>query len=430
MQQRIKQIAYNIITAILRNQTRRLIKHNPKMTIIAITGSVGKTTTKIAVATILKQKYRVMYHEGNYNTRIGLPLSLFNLESPGSVLKPVAWTKLFFQIEKKLRQPYPYDVAVMEMGADAPGHIGEFMEFIHPDYGIVTATMPSHLEGFLNIENIKTEKFKLALGSKVALLNADDKRLMSMLPKINRKKVVLYGVDKGDYRFEVKNFRGGNGFDGTLVLKGQRQPVKLKVIAKHNIHALVAAAAIADIMGFNPTEIKKGIEAIHPVNGRMNYLRGVNATFLIDDSYNSSPEAVTAALDTLYSFPGRKIAVLGMMNEMNGYSREYHEMVGRYAAKVDLLVTVGKDSRAYILPAAIKAGLEPMRTKSFKDPWIAGKWLKTQLKRGDRVLVKGSQGGVFLEETVALMLADKKDKKKLVRQSPFWMRVKKAANYE
>ena len=422
----IKKLAYKTITGILRNQTRRLIKQNPKLVVIGITGSVGKTTTKRAMATVLSEKFKVIAHPGNYNTEIGVPLSLFELETPGKILHP-AWIRILWEIEKKLRRQFQYEVAILEMGADQVGEIEYFMKFITPDYGVVTAVKPAHMEGFKSLENILMEKFKLATGSKFALLNATEKRLMTKLPEIDPAKVALYGMDSGDYRYEVQDFKLDIGFTGTMHLKDESIPVKLKLLARHNIHAAVAAAAVASMLGMSKSQIKSGLEKVRPVSGRMNPLEGIKNTLIIDDSYNSNPEAVVAALNTIYGLEGRKIAILGMMNEMGPFSKQYHEEIGLYAKNLDYLATIGHDAKQYLVPAAIKAGLKENRVAAFDNPYAAGKWVLSKLKDGDKVLVKGSQGKVFSEEATALLLKNPEDRKKLVRQSPFWQKLKQEA---
>lgn len=426
----IKKLAYKTITAVLRNQTKRLIKQNPKLVVVGITGSVGKTTTKRAMATVLGEKFKVIAHPGNYNTEIGVPLSLFELETPGKMLHP-AWIKILWEIEKKLRQRFQYEVAILEMGADQVGEIEYFMKFITPDYGVVTAVKPAHMEGFKSLENILMEKFKLAIGSKFALLNATEERLMTKLSEIDPAKVALYGTDSADYYYKIDDFDLSTGFTGTMHLKEASFPVKLKLLARHNIHAAVAAAAVASMLGMSKTQIKSGLEKVRPVSGRMNPLAGMKDTLIIDDSYNSNPEAVTAALDTLYGLEGRKIAILGMMNEMGPFSKQYHEEIGLYANKLDYLATIGADAKQYLAPAAIKAGLKKDRVESFDNPYSAGEWVLSKLKSGDKVLVKGSQGKVFSEEATAILLEDPQDRKKLVRQSPFWQKLKQEAfNHE
>ena len=147
-----------VLSRLERYTTQLLSTHNPK--VIAITGSVGKTTTKQAVAHVLRSKHKVLAHSGNYNTEFGLPLSLFELEAPANTSSPVEWAKIFKAMRKQIAAPqYPYDVVVLEMGADRPGDIERFIKYIKPDIGIVTAVAKVHLEEFKDVDSILEEKW-------------------------------------------------------------------------------------------------------------------------------------------------------------------------------------------------------------------------------------------------------------------------------
>jgi UDP-N-acetylmuramoyl-tripeptide--D-alanyl-D-alanine ligase len=168
------------------------------------------------------------------------------------------------------------------------------------------------------------------------------------------------------------------------------------------------------------------LAAIRPVNGRMHALPGINGSTIVDDTYNSSPEAVVAAMEALAKAPvtGRRIALLGSMNELGPDSPRYHEAAGAAAAGVDLLITVGADANTHLGPAAVRAGLDPSRCHAADSPYTAGDYLATILGPGDVLLAKGSQNGVFCEEALKVLLADPADAAHLVRQSPGWLRLK------
>jgi UDP-N-acetylmuramoyl-tripeptide--D-alanyl-D-alanine ligase len=161
----------------------------------------------------------------------------------------------------------------------------------------------------------------------------------------------------------------------------------------------------------------------------MRRLPAVNDAVLLDDSYNSSPAAVKAALDTLQQLPARsRVAVLGSMNELGDFSADLHREIGRYAAKsqLDMLVTVGKVAGQYLAPAAIEAGMDKPKVKIFRTPYEAGHYLKKHVQANDYILVKGSQNGVFTEETSRILLAPGHHPgRELVRQSKAWKRKKK-----
>jgi len=159
----------------------------------------------------------------------------------------------------------------------------------------------------------------------------------------------------------------------------------------------------------------------------MQRLPGVGGSLIIDDTYNASPQAMKAALDTLYRLKASyKIAILGNMNELGKYSKKAHQEIGRYCdpKKIDLVITIGPDANQYLAEAAKDKGCQ---VKTFNNPYSAGKFAKSQIKENTAILVKGSQNGVFAEEAVKLLLANSADSNKLVRQSPEWLRKKRQA---
>lgn len=404
-------------------QLRRFLKLHPQLRIVAVTGSVGKTVTKLAIAQVLAKKYKVQAHPGSYNTETGVPLSIFGLESPGSILNLKAWLKIIWQIEKQVRKPYAYEIIVQELGARRVGEIRHF-EYLRPEIGVVVAAKPAHLEGFGSIENIVNEKFELARYSQIAVVDAEDKRLAGKFKELPPEKLKTYGLKRGDYTFKEKSFNSQKGFSGQINMPDADSfKVNLRLSARHNVRSAVAAAAVGNLLGVSNADIKYALEALRPVSGRMNPLPGKNGSLIIDDSYNASPEAVLAALETLESMPGRKIAILGGMNELGPDSVKYHEKIGKALGKIDMLVTVAQFALDYVEPAKA-AGLKDSQIVSFDSPYEAGEYVAGLVKKGDTILVKGSQGGIFNEEATAKLLLNSSDKQKLVRQSDFWRSVK------
>jgi UDP-N-acetylmuramoyl-tripeptide--D-alanyl-D-alanine ligase len=213
-------------------------------------------------------------------------------------------------------------------------------------------------------------------------------------------------------------------------LAGSKIDVKTKMIGKHNLNSLLAAAGVAQAMGMNEKDIAKGVSSIAGVNGRMKLLKGKNGSQIIDDSYNSSPDAVISALSVLKEFNSKnKIAVLGNMNELGDESKDAHYKIGKAAANVaDMLIVIGKDAEIYTVSGAKDAGMNPDNIKIFKTPYEIGHFLKRIIEKGDLVLVKGSQNGVFSEEVVRILLDPSLDAKDyVVRQSKGWKRKKRKA---
>ena len=415
-----------IIAKILQLQVRRLIKaKNPK--IVAITGSVGKTFTKHVVARVLSANYRVLVHPGNYNSEIGLPLAIFEADVPKSLMNPWPWLKIFIRTQKVIKNlRYPYEVWVLELGSESLGEIAAFTNYLTPDLGIITSVTLTHLEGYKSLTEILDDEMELATSSKLVLLNQDDVELGKLKAELPVDHIKWYGLDKGEYRFEIEKFDEHKGYRGILHLPGQDIKINTQIIAKHNLYALVVAGAVAKLVGnIENNDIRIALEAVTPTYGRMNFLPGLKGSVIIDDTYNSSPDAAIAALDTLYSLSGRKIAMLGSMNELAGQSKKAHIQVGSYATRADLLITIGQEAKKYLLPAALKAGLKKKQTKAFDDPYAAGEYLLQVIKKGDYILAKGSQNNVFAEEAVALILKNPADRTKLVRQSDQWQKQKR-----
>ncbi len=430
----MKTMFRRLIRPILELQARRLIarKH---LKVVAVSGALGKTTTKTAIATVLGEKYRVLVHTGyfsNFNSEIGLPLAIFELKVPGLIINPFAWVWCIIQMELQIHRDYPYNLLVLELGTDKPGDIPHFMTYLKPDIGIVTAVAAEHMEFFADLDAVAAEELALVAGSKQAVVGYDDVAAKYRHHYVERAQEhhVYYGLgNKVNYGFEIGETDPVKGTTGTLFKDGHAKIIGITfgLYGRHSAKAAIAAYAVADLLGLTRQQTEKGIAKIRPVNGRMNPLPGINGAVIIDDSYNSSPEAAFAALESLsaVTVARRRIAVMGSMNELGTNSQRYHEEVGAACTGVDLLVTVGELANKHLGPAAVKAGLDERNWKPADSPYAAGEFLKLMVGQGDVVLAKGSQNGVFTEETVKLLLADPADSAKLVRQSPAWMRIKR-----
>lgn len=403
--------------------TKLLLKIK-KPTVVAITGSVGKTSTKAVIAEVLQSKYRVLYQEKSYNTQTGLPLSVFGLDAPVNAKNPIEWVGIFLRTIPSFFD-YPYDVLVLEMGADHPGEIDYLTKLVRPDVGVVIAAHKVHTELFKTLDAIFKEKSILAYRAKKAVINIDEQNLRDdLLPKLNGP--VSYGENK-QANFNLSNIKRSNMGTLSFDLRADNKKVKVKTttISKERLLSYSAAAAVGSILEIPMDGIKSSLEKIQSSKGRMNALLGKKGSLIIDDSYNASPKAVVAGLNNVYEMRGRKIAILGNMNELGDYEQEAHEIVGRACKKLDMLVTVGKSAQEYIATSANKAGLAKSKIHSFDSPVAAGKFVLKNLQKNDVVFVKGSQNRVFNEEAAKILLCNKKDLKQLVRQEDHWMKVKR-----
>lgn len=412
----MKQIAKKFVVSILGWQVRRLRKNN-NFKIIAVVGSVGKTSTKFAIAKVLKQGKLVRFQEGNYNDIVSIPLVFFGHEMP-NIINIFAWLKIFIANEKIVRKPYRYDVVLLELGTDGPGQIVTFTKYLHCDIAVVTAIAPEHMEFFKSLDDVAKEEFSVAEFSKELIVNSDlcDKKYYSKYKDIT----TTYGLhSKADNQIQNPKFsKNGSQFNINEL------NVTMDALGVGEIYSASAAFSVAKKLGLNDHQIKNGIKLLEPVNGRMKRLNGINGSLILDDTYNASPSATIAALETLYSLKApQRIAVLGNMNELGKYSQASHEEVGLFCdpKKLDLVVTIGPDANKYL---AAKAKSQGCRTEACDTPYEAAEKVKQNLKKKSVILAKGSQNGVFAEEAVKLLLQDKSDSDKLVRQSSYWMRQK------
>lgn len=419
-----KSYAKEALTRLFVRQIRRIIKvHKPK--VVAVVGSVGKTSTKFAIATVLSETFRVQVQAGNYNTPISVPFIFLGRDLP-SLKNPFGWLGAWFAAKKIIYGAFPFDVVVIEIGTDKPGDIIEFKGLVEPDIAVITAVSDEHMEFFGTLDAVAKDELSVSEFSKKLVLNTDD-IAPQFIDSYLKKNVpfVTYGFSANDYVLHAKQLTGGYIFELKLP-NGSQVKTSVSLIAKHSVKAAAAAAVVADLLGIPPQIVETGVKKILPPPGRMQILKGIKNSTIIDDSYNASPLAVKAALSTLYECQApQRIALLGMMNELGAQSQESHEEIGKLCnpKKLDLLVTLGADANAHIAQIAELNGCTVLRAKS---PYEAGGMIADSLKDGGIILVKGSQNGVFSEEAIKELLADPSDVTRLVRQSDFWLAKKRA----
>lgn len=413
------------IQKILEHYAKRYLKkHDVKL--VAVVGSVGKTITKIAIASVLGEKFRVRTHEGNYNTELAAPISILGIVYPDNVHSIGEWMNVFAAARLRIKEPKDTDVVVQELGTDSPGNIPSFGKYLKPDIAVVTAVGLEHMEYFKKLEAVAKEELSVAKFAKLTIVNRDDvdARYARYAETTN---ISTYGTtEKAEYRItaETSNALQGGVMGIFTSPEWDDVSVNLQLVGDHSFKAAAAAGAVGAKMGLDAHEVAVGMAKIRAVPGRMNVLRGVNGSMLIDDSYNSSPMAVAAALKALYIIQSpQRVAILGSMNEFGDLSPKAHETVGHLCDPkyLDWVVTIGADAEKYLAPAAKEKGCQ---VKSFKSPYDAGGFVHSVLKHGSVVLIKGSQNGVFAEEATKVLLHDADDEDQLVRQSAAWMQKK------
>lgn len=390
----------NQLKSILRTLARwTLRKYQPG--IVGITGTVGKTSTKEAILTVLRSIRKVRASTGNFNNEFGLPLTILgSWEKTGGIF---FWIKVIFSSLTRLviRGSYP-EILVLEYGADKPGDLKYLLEMARPQIGVVTAVgdIPVHVEFYSGPDAVAREKSRLveslpAIGFSV--LNFDDESVYEMREK-TRAHVITFGFASGA-EVRITNFEnrieGGEPVGLTFKLEygGSFVPVRLDgAFGRAQAYAAAAAAAVGFSFGMNLVRISEALAYYQVPQRRGRIIKGIKDTLIFDDSYNASPLSMHAAIDTMKDIKAsRKIAVLGDMLEIGKYAIEAHENVGRLAEKVfDIIVTVGPRAK-FIADAAQKAGMARKNIFAFDFADEAKVPVQELMKKGDLILIKASR---------------------------------------
>ena len=355
------------------------------VTLVAITGSNGKTSTRAMTAAVLSERYNTLSTKGNFNNEIGLPLTLLRLSDD-------------------------HQWAVVELGMNAPGEIARLSKMATPDIGIITNVAEAHLKGLGSIENVATAKAELLdylSPEKTAILNADDP-LFSELKRHCTCRIVTFGIsEKSDIRAESVAMDHGH-VRFTLIIDGQMLPVRLNTAGKFMVSNALAAAAAGLIAGLTPEEIRTGLESFNPVYGRMMVQESPRGIHVIDDTYNANPNSMMAAISTLIDLKGtdRGVFVAGDMLELGVLSDDLHRKIGAFAAQkgVDIIFSVGEKARL-IADEAIRNKFDENSVFTGSKKEIIES-LSKNLKKGDWVLVKGSRSMAMEEIVKDLLVAN------------------------
>jgi UDP-N-acetylmuramoyl-tripeptide--D-alanyl-D-alanine ligase len=360
---------------------QRLHGANSKLSVVGITGSVGKTSTKELTYAVLRQRYNTLHNKGNLNSEQGLPLTLLELLPE-------------------------HERAVLEMGMYALGEIHTMAALARPRIGVITNVGPVHLSRLGSIENIAQAKSELvralpaAEDGGIAILNWDDEWVKGMAD-LTKARVFRYGLTpEADLWADEISGAGMNGirfrfnYRHSETGKADNLYVRVPLLGRHSVHTALRAAAVGFVEGLSWEEIVAGLQSLSS-QIRLVVVPGINGSTLIDDTYNASPASMVAALNLLNDIEpeknGRRVAVLGDMRELGNYTDEGHKIVGRRAADVvDILITVGELGKA-IGEEAASAGLSTERlfiTKNFEE---AVNLIQRAIHANDMVLVKGSR---------------------------------------
>ncbi|MBE7026400.1 MAG: UDP-N-acetylmuramoyl-tripeptide--D-alanyl-D-alanine ligase [Ruminococcaceae bacterium] len=354
-----------------------LDKH--RVSVVALTGSVGKTTTKDMVASVLQQKYNVLKTQGNFNNDIGLPLTVFNLDKE-------------------------HDIAVLEMGMNHFGEIHHLASIAKPDKAIITNIGMSHIENLGSREGILKAKLEITDffdKENTLFINGDDDMLIGAEGKYNCK---TFGIDNENVAYRAADIvLNEDSCEFNVIYEDKKVHIRVNLPGKHNIYNALCAFCVAKSYDICDDMIAKGIASFSPSKMRMD-IQKIGAVTVINDCYNASPASMEAALSVLCKIEAKRhVAILGDMLEMGSFAPDAHKGIGKKAANmgVDILFCVGKEARN-IQSGAVSEGLDEKNTLHFeKNEELTGV-LGKLLREGDAVLIKASRGMRFEQITQAI----------------------------
>ncbi|MFA6253661.1 MAG: UDP-N-acetylmuramoyl-tripeptide--D-alanyl-D-alanine ligase [Candidatus Paceibacterota bacterium] len=432
----IKRLFKSIIAKILQLEARLVLKkYHPK--IIGVTGSVGKTSTKDAVASVLGKSLSVRSSEKSYNSSdFGVALTVLGCHS--------AWNDLFGWLEIMIyglvliiiRKPYP-EWLILEVGLEYPGEIKRVLKWVKFDLAVITLLpeVPVHVEFFKSKNEVIDEKMLIAKAVPASghiFLNADDSNSLKFMSELTGEVNTIGFSPQADYRATSPSIAYDNedehlvpaGLNFNLDHNEKSLMVKINgVVGEHQIYPVLTALAVGDKLGLKMIEMIESLGEYKPPAGRLRLIEGIKRTIILDDTYNASPAAVAAGLKTLDDFEaiGQKIVVLGDMLQLGKHTVEAHKEIGYQASQIcDLVITVGLRSK-FIDEGLREKKYPDKRIKHFDDSLEAGEYLQKIIKKGDVIFVKGSQG-MRMEKVVEEIMAHPEGKAKLlVRQDKEWL---------
>lgn len=427
----MKNIAKKIIIKILTLEAKLVLKkYKPK--IVAVTGSVGKTSTKDAIYTALHPFFFVRKSAKSFNNELGIPLTILGL--------PNAWNNHKEWMQNVVagfmlligKNKYP-EWLVLEVGADHPGEIKEVMRWVHPDVSVITriGDVPVHVEFYRSINELIIEKSYLARGLKpegTLVINSDDEDVVKF-KEFTSAKAISYGVKaKSDIKasFIQPLYKDGRvrGISFKVDVDGSSIPVSLEgIYGNQFVYPVLAAFAVVSTLELNPLKAVDAFSEYEYPSGRMNIIDGLSGSTILDDTYNASPVAMEEGFRAVKGLEcsGQKIAIVGDMLELGKFSQDEHYRLGEMAADIfDIVGLVGMRA-GEMKVALLSKGFEEENIYLFNNSIEAGDAMKEKIGEFDLVYVKGSQG-MRMERVVERIMADPKQKEKLlVRMEKEWV---------
>lgn len=409
-----------VVEKILCFLARRII-HKYRPEVVGITGSVGKTSVKEIVVGILQHSFLVRGNLASCNNQLGVPLTIIGAKSPGRSF--FGWCAVIWQAISLLcvkQKNYP-EILVLEMAANQPGDLTKLVRIAPCHVAVITSVSPSHLKFFKTVKKVTQEKRVLISQlekTDYAVLNRDDLEVFEMSKKTDADVITFGFHPESDVRtsdFAVKlsedNKHWPEGVFFKVIYSGSIVPMYLSgIIGEHSIYRASAAIAVALVFGMNLVEISSALRDITMPPGRMRLIRGIKDTLIIDDSYNASPLAMRAALETLSRVQitgnGERYAVIGDMLELGQQTQNSHREIGLRVGElgIDFLITVGEATKD-TATAAKEAGMPENSVASFNTAEEAGRFLQEKMQSGDVILIKGSRA-IHMERVVKEVMAE------------------------
>jgi len=422
-----------ILEHVLKLITRAILRRY-KPRVVAIVGSVGKTSAKEAIYTAISKAFEVRKSEESYNNELGVPLTVIGAHAQGKNL--VGWLYVFLKglwlMTGITRYP---SVLVIEFGEQRPGDIEYLSKLVNPEIVVLTAIEKVHLEFFKSLEVIAKElstAVTLLPETGKAVVNQDDVEVEKLVPSISASVTTVGMSEDSDIRADqvhVTEVEGTLGLSVKVLYRDTAVPIFLPgIVAKTQAYSVLEACGVGLHLGMNLVDIGNALSSYVPPKGRTNLINGINESLIIDDSYNSSPTAAIAALRIFNDLPvkkgEKKIAVFGDILELGEYTEQGHREVGEvcYKADINKLITVGTLAK-HIASGAQAAGMTEHNIYVFEKQDEAVMQLKKLISTNDIILIKGSQGARMERVVKAVMAHPEKAMQLLVRQSNRWQHI-------
>ena len=423
----MKTVLKKIIVVIITLEARMVLwRYKPQ--IAAVTGSVGKTSTKDAVAAVLAGEFKIRKSQKSFNSEIGVPLVVLGCEN--AWLNPFLWLwNIFRGLVLMFWAPNYPKWLVLETGVDRPGDMKKMSSWLKPHIVVFTALsdIPTHVEFFASPKAVAKEKSEILKKLEVDdffVLNSDDDTVYDLKEK-TKAKILTYGFGEGAdlVASNYKIMADQHGINFKVDCEGTSIPVRLfNVFGKHHVYPALAALAVGRAVGLNFVDMGNSLNSYESPPGRFKPIEGVKNSLILDDSYNSSPLALAAALETMGEMEAkRKIAVLGDMLELGKYAIEAHKSMAEFIIKAGVSIVFAVGPRAKFIAEGLRELNFPVENIfEFSTSQEAGIKAQDIIEEGDLVLIKGSQS-MRMEKIVEEIMAHPENKEKLLaRQEKAW----------